>query len=517
MSRSEDYIPKKASRKQVRPPPEQKGKGDTAPNGPDRGNANVLAEMNAKYCVVQDGGRVDVVMFERHTQRIGKYEHVRHVPIFLSFESLRNKHCNQIVLVTERKNGVEATTPKRLGDWWLKHPRRRQYDGIVFQPGGAVIVDDRLNLWKGWGVEPKPGNWNLMQEHIKIVIAAGDDVAFTYIMKWLAWAVQHPDQRAEVALVLKGKRGTGKGTLGNTMMRIFGQHGVHISDAKHLIGFNAHLRDACFLFADEAYWPGDKSAEGNFKRLISEPDLFIEGKGRNGVYAPNMLHVLMASNEDWIVPAGERERRFAVFDVSECHIQEEKWFDALYAQLEDGGYGAMLYDLLHRDISEWHPRRLPKTDALLDQQRRSLSALETWWIELLEGGVLEGADPLYPSHAVSNSYDREVIETDGYGGKRTRYVKQIGLYDQARTISPHLRQHTSDHALGHFLSQRGCISKKVLRRRGRSFPDLLEARAAWAERFPGWKWRDPTITAWGSRDESDPIDSPTDDESGMSF
>ena len=325
-------------------------------------------------------------------------------------------------------------------------------------------------------------------------------------MNWLAWAVQHPDHRAEVALVLKGKRGTGKGTLGNTMMRIFGQHGVHISDAKHLIGFNAHLRDACFLFADEAYWPGD-----------SEPDLFIEGKGRNGVYAPNMVHVLMASNEDWIVPAGERERRFAVFDVSECHIQEEKWFDALYAQLEDGGYGAMLYDLLHRDISRWHPRRLPKTDALLDQQRRSLSALETWWIELLEGGVLEGADPLYPSHAVSNSYDREVIETDGYGGRRTRYVKQSGLYDQARTISPHLRQHTSDHALGHFLSQRGCISKKVLRRRGWSFPDLLEARAAWAERFPGWKWRDPTITAWGSRDESNSIDSPTDDESGMSF
>jgi Family of unknown function (DUF5906) len=104
------------------------------------------------------------------------------------------------------------------------------------------------------------------------------------------------------------------------MCRIFGQHAVHISSADHLAGrFNAHLRDACLLFADESYWPGDKRAEGTLKRLITEPDLLIEPKGRDAVTARNMLHVMMASNEDWIVPAGEHERRFAVFDVSKCH------------------------------------------------------------------------------------------------------------------------------------------------------------------------------------------------------
>ena len=71
----------------------------------------------------------------------------------------------------------------------------------------------------------------------------------------------------------------GKGTLGNALVRIFGQHATHISSVDHLAGrFNAHLRDACFLFADEAWWPGDKSAEGTLKRLITEPTLFIEAK-----------------------------------------------------------------------------------------------------------------------------------------------------------------------------------------------------------------------------------------------
>jgi hypothetical protein len=37
---------------------------------------------------------------------------------------------------------------------------------------------------------------------------------------------------------------------------------------------------------------------------------------------------------------GLHESRCAVFDVSECHIQDEKYFQALYAQLDDGGYAA---------------------------------------------------------------------------------------------------------------------------------------------------------------------------------
>jgi hypothetical protein len=60
------------------------------------------------------------------------------------------------------------------------------------------------------------------------------------------------------SLVLVG----GKGTLGNTLCRIFGPHGLQISDRKHLIGsFNMHMSQCSFLFADEAYWPATKRAK----------------------------------------------------------------------------------------------------------------------------------------------------------------------------------------------------------------------------------------------------------------
>ena len=166
--------------------------------------------------------------------------------------------------------------------------------------------------------------------------------------------------------------------------------------------FNAHLRDACFLFADEAYWPGDKAAEGTLKRLITEPTLFIEAKHRDGVTVPNMLHVVMASNSDWVVPAGEHERRYAMFRVSEHRQQNEAWFAPLYGQLEAGGYAAMLHDLLRRDLGDWHPRRIPMTEALRKQQERSLEPLDAWMLKFFEAGMLpEGLGVDRPNRAVA--------------------------------------------------------------------------------------------------------------------
>src|SRR5262249_25967003 len=163
-------------------------------------------------------------------------------------------------------------------------PERRTYRGLTFRPDlDDNMVGGKLNLWRGWGVQARKGDWSLMRQHIKEVIASGDEEADTYVMNWLTWAIQHPAERAQVALVLLGSRGTGRGPLGNAMCHIFGQHATHISSVAHLTGrFNGHMRDACFLFADEAYWPGDKQGEGAMKGLITEPTLFIEGKGKDG-------------------------------------------------------------------------------------------------------------------------------------------------------------------------------------------------------------------------------------------
>jgi Family of unknown function (DUF5906) len=229
-----------------------------------------------------------------------------------------------------------------------------------------------------------------MKAHIKDILCSGIPEYFEYVMNWLARAVQKPSEAGEVSLVLRGARGAGKGVFARAIGALFGQHFLHLSDARHLTGnFNAHLRDSCLVFADEAFYAGDKQHEGQLKRLVTEPTLMIEAKYANAVSVRNCLHLIVASNDDWVVPAGTDERRFFVLDVSSARQKDYEYFGSL--ELEEGGDAAMLHELLHRDLSAFNVRDVPQTSGLLDQKVRSLRGFEAWWYEILADGTCPGA------------------------------------------------------------------------------------------------------------------------------
>jgi hypothetical protein len=189
--------------------------------------------------------------------------------------------------------------------------------------------------------------------------------------------------------VLRGLKGVGKGILGNALIKVLGQHGMYISNHKHLTGqFNGHLLDCVFLFADEAFFAGDRQGISVLKSVITDPLLPIEAKHVNLILVQNMLHILMASNEDWVVPASTDERRFFVLDVSDAHKQDHAYFGAIKAQLKDGGYAAMLRELQARDISKFEVRAVPKTKALQFQQEQSLDTKWDWWLQVLTRGYV---------------------------------------------------------------------------------------------------------------------------------
>jgi hypothetical protein len=50
----------------------------------------------------------------------------------------------------------------------------------------------------------------------------------------MAYAVQEPGKAGEVAVVLRGKEGTGKGIAAKEFGRLFGSHFRHVVHAKHL-------------------------------------------------------------------------------------------------------------------------------------------------------------------------------------------------------------------------------------------------------------------------------------------
>ena len=261
---------------------------------------------------------------------------------------------------------------------------------------------------------------------------------------------------------------------------------MQISSGEQISGrFNSHMRGLMLLFADEAFWAGDKAAEGNFKRMITEPTLSIEAKGRDVTEWRNMLHIIMASNEEWVVPATKGERRYFVVDLPSDHAREQKYFDPLYEQLENGGYEALLHDLLALDIGDFHPRKMPADkNALLSQQAASLQPLDAWWVEILETGEIPGSPEGQADKAISG----DCVATVGLSVRT-----EPGMLTLLRKSVPRTA-YLTDHAIARYLREQGCVSGKVKQRRGWTFPPLKECRRKWAVDHPGWEWREPLET-----------------------
>lgn len=340
----------------------------------------LLDRFNSKYAVVNEGGKTLVFQEVRDTVL------ERDIIERITFQDFKNYHMNLKIQVGFNKEGDPIQQER--GKWWLSHPKRRTYEGVVMDPTGAVH-QDKWNLWKGFAIQPEAGDWTLLHAHIRDIICSKDPALFSYVMGWLARMVQQPNKQGEVGLVMRGKKGAGKSTLGKWMMRIFGQHSIQITQAKHLTGnFNAHLRDAVFVFADEAFFAGDKAGEGALKAIITEDFITVEAKHQNAVTVKNMTHIIMASNSDWVVPASEDERRYCIMDVSNDRLKDTPYFVALNAQADNGGLSAMLHALLQWDISSFNHRAIPQTEALAEQKRMSMDSLHKWWFDVLNRGYV---------------------------------------------------------------------------------------------------------------------------------
>jgi hypothetical protein len=331
-----------------------------------------IERMNGKHAIVRMGGRTLAMTFTEN----GKVD-------FGKVADLHLYYANQPMPTP--KGGVEP-----ISAWWLKHPERRTYGGgVVFAPG-RTVKRDTYNLWTGFAVEPDPaGSCRLFLDHILNVVCSGDLTHYRYVMGWLAHMIQHPDEKPGVALVLKGLKGAGKDTVAEYVGALFPKHYVMISRMEQLTGkFNAHQAQALLLHVEEGFWAGNRAAAGSLQSTITASTALIEPKGVDPFMVDSFLRVFISSNEKWVVPASKRERRYAVFNVSDCHLQDKPYFAALRAEMANGGLGGLLHHLRAFDLSGFDVREVPATEGLAEQKAAGLKNVEAFWFECLESGDL---------------------------------------------------------------------------------------------------------------------------------
>ena len=150
------------------------------------------------------------------------------------------------------------------------------------------------------------------------MVCSGNQDHYDYLLV-LRHAVQCPGKPAEVALVMRGRQGTGKGTVYRMFERIFGErHAVQLSRDEELVKWNSLVSGKVVVFADEAFFAGDKQNTGALKRIITEPTITIARKHLETNVEANCLHLFMATNEDWAIPPGMGDRRFCALEVADA-------------------------------------------------------------------------------------------------------------------------------------------------------------------------------------------------------
>jgi Family of unknown function (DUF5906) len=343
-----------------------------------------VAAMNERYCVTL-WGKSGVIADLKSAQNGA----IRMLPV----RDWKLTLSNEFVQVG--KNLV----PK--SEAWLQHAKRHQrlHPGVVFEPG-APEQPGALNLGRGFAVEPKAGDWSLMQAHIRDILCNGNQEHYEYVLNWLAFNVQFPAKPAQTVLIFKGAQGAGKGVVLTTFGSFFGPHFLHYNDPEQILGkHNADLGMGCFGFLDEAFWGGDRRGADKLKAIITEPTLVIEPKFLDRMQVPNRLSIAVASNKEWAMPVEVGDRRYAVFQVNERYAHKAEnpdigaYFKALWAEVDNGGREAMLYDLLHRDLSGFDIRAIPKSKAKTEMMIRGLTGqdgfVSKWLYQILSDGQIE--------------------------------------------------------------------------------------------------------------------------------
>ena len=271
---------------------------------------------------------------------------------------------------------------------WLKSADRRKYSGIIFDPNPNADPD-KYNMWRGFSCSPKKGDAGLFWRHVKQNICDGSATRYEYVRKWLSLIFQEP-QNIHTALVLCGSQGTGKNFFVENIGKLLGNHFVQVSGMNELLStFNFHLKNGVLIHANEALWGASKRSLGLLKGMITDRLCMLEAKGKDKLVLKNYKHVIISSNEAFPVYIDSDDRRFLVLSISESHKEDYAYFRAIKEQLDDGGYEALLYDLLNEDVSTFEPRIIPWSNESFKLKMISSNSCGRFIYEALSAGYFD--------------------------------------------------------------------------------------------------------------------------------
>ena len=320
------------------------------------------------------------------------------------YEHKKNDMANHyeeftFTIIGEEKNIV--VDPFKI---WCKDPRKAKIKKIIWNPDPDFTNKDYYNTFSQFDItrekvyEMYPDEDSIdyenddeitpLLDHIKNIICKDDKEKTEYFMNWLAHIVQKPHIQTGVVIALKSVQGSGKGVLYNDFLKpILGSAASQLTKMMELTGqFNDALHKKVLINLNEAVWGGNKTDKGILKSIITEPVIKIRKLYKNAEEYTNYVNFLMDSNEDYIIPADDKERRYNLYECDNkygnmalTNPDKIAYFDKVRSCKPDK-FAKYLYS---RDITTFNPRKFKKTEELQGQVEMGWSPLIEWWYKYI--------------------------------------------------------------------------------------------------------------------------------------
>jgi len=286
------------------------------------GSSNITEMLKNLVRVVariEDEGGYYVVKKFRLEKVAGERQRVQTFQILKGMSSLPT--CRVRIPCYDKPVSIEKI-------WIAYHNVLPMYQSVVFEPNYST--PHTFNLWTGWRgkdigkdkLNMDYVNWFL--NHIKIVWCNNDEKAYTYIINWISWITQKPEQKTQKVILLMGEEGDGKGSITNYLGRyVWGRtHTVKLDKMDDMLGnFNSILSHKVLVDLPEV--PSDKGdfhkQYNMFKTYITDGDLVIKEEYKPRRQEESYHNFILASNNHSPMPITETTRRFSVFKTNDVY------------------------------------------------------------------------------------------------------------------------------------------------------------------------------------------------------
>jgi putative DNA primase/helicase len=270
-------------------------------------------------------------------------------------------------------------------------------DEVGFDPAGT---DARIkcNLWGGWPTEPKAGKCSVLLELLEYLCSGEDNPReiYQWVLRWLAYPIQHPGAKMRTALVFHGPQGAGKNLFFETVMAIYGEYGRIVDQSAIEDKFNDWASRKLFLIADEVVARAELyHVKNKLKGIVTGEWIRINPKNVAAHDERNHVNLVFLSNERQPLVLDKDDRRYTVIWTPEK--LPEDFYGDIRAELDAGGVAALHQHLAALDLGDFSEHsKPPMTNSKRDVIDISMDSIERFVQDWQGGGIVfdEGAGAL---------------------------------------------------------------------------------------------------------------------------